>query len=287
MTIGDWVQTVIGVLSLIATIVLSIVIYRLERKHQETMETAERKREQKELIERAHLFISENNEEIGYLPLCVLAAKLHRHDNHTRKIYTNFCRCSAELQEEILKQSDLENTIPVGSEWVDDCLDSLRQDINKHRLGTDHLYDGAKYFHRAYERYKAEKWKELTTVCDFDTIVIGSGFFAQKKQSLIDYINEYFLFLYSEHKPALYNHNPYPPFDYFWGVYGLGEADEIEVCRWIMEAVHSTLIIIHNREFGVKEENHIMGDSQPQTFEDKYYETLMWLYFTYNTERNC
>lgn len=284
MTVGDWVQTIIGVLSLIATVVLSIVIYKLERKHQAAMENAEKKREYKELVERAHLFMSENNEEIGYLPLCVLATKLHRHDNHTRKIYTNFCRCSIELQEEILKQAELVNKIPSNDEWIDKCFCRLRQDIKKHKLGSDHLYDGAKYFHRAYERYKGEKWNELTTVFDFETIVIGSGFYAPKKQSLLDYINEYFLFLYSKNKPALYIHNPYPPFDYFWELYGLGEASEVEVCRWIMEAVHSTLIIIHNREFGVKEVNHIMGDSQPQTFEDKYYETLMWLYFTYNEE---
>lgn len=288
MTIGDWVQTIIGFLSLVATIVLSVVIYKLERKHQKEIEQLEKKNIKRVLEEKARLFIIDNNEEIGYLPLCVLAANLNCLDNHTRKIYNNFCRCNAELQEEILKQANIKTNFPTDNEWVDICFDKLRQDIKKHKLGADHLHDGAKYFYRAYERYKDEKWKDLTTIYDFDKIAIGSGFYVKKKQSLLDYINEYFLFLYSEHKPALYNHNPYPPFDYFWEMFGLGEASEIEVCRWMMEAVHSSLIIIHNREFGVKEVNHIMGDSNPQTFEDKYYETLMWLYFTYNVEkRNC
>lgn len=41
-----------------------------------------------------------------------------------------------------------------GVEWVDNAIDNLKEDINKYKLGRDYLYDGAKYFHRGFERYR-------------------------------------------------------------------------------------------------------------------------------------
>lgn len=281
MTIGDWVQTIIGIASLLATIILTIAIFKLEQRHQKELEKTEEKRRKHELEEKAHVFMSENNEELEYLPLCVLAATLHRHDKHTRKIYTNFCRCTKELQCEILRQAEIDFILPDDNSWIDEGIDKLIKDIEKHKLGRNYLYDGAKYFHRAYERYKTEPWEELTAVREFDKIALGSGFFGIKKQSLIDYVEEYFLWLYKTNDKILCNPNPYPPFDYAWDMFNLGSAEEKEVCRWLMEAIHSTLIIIHNREQGDKGVNHLMGDARPETFEDKYYETLLWLYYTY------
>ena len=67
--------------------------------------------------------MSENNEELEYLPLCVLAATLHRHDKHTRKIYTNFCRCTKELQCEILRQAEIDFILPDDNSWIDEGID--------------------------------------------------------------------------------------------------------------------------------------------------------------------
>ena len=102
-----------------------------------------------------------NSEEREYLPLCVMATNLHRHDKHTRNIYTNFCRCSSELQEEILRQAEFDMIIPTNTEWVGNCIDLLIVDIEKHKLGRNYLYDGAKYFHYAYHFYREEEWEDL------------------------------------------------------------------------------------------------------------------------------
>ena len=58
-------------------------------------------RKEKEMQEKAKLFLMENEEERDYLPLCVIAANLCRLQRHTRKIYTNYCRCSFELQQSL------------------------------------------------------------------------------------------------------------------------------------------------------------------------------------------
>ena len=281
MTLADIIQIIIGVLSLVATIAVSFLIYWLQTRHEREIEKIEAKREQKELEEKAHVFLSENNAERDYLPLCVMASNLNRHDAHTRQIYTNFCRCPVELQNEILRQAEFDMTVPSDTEWVDCRMDCLIDDIEKNKLGRNYLYDGAKYFHRGYEYYREETWEELRYRKDFHRIATEITFYPKGDQSLLDYIDEYFRFLYSENKPLLYNPNPIPPLDYMWNTFNLGSTEEKEVCRWMMEAVSDILIICHNRKNGRGKIHEIATDAAIETFEDKYYDTLLWLYYTY------
>jgi len=44
-----------------------------------------------------------------------------------------------------------------GTEWVDTCIEKLQNDIKRYNFGRDYLYDGAKYLHRGFERYREEK----------------------------------------------------------------------------------------------------------------------------------
>lgn len=155
MTPADIIQIVIGFLSLLATVAVSFLIYWLQSRHEKEIEMAEAKREKKDLEEKAHVFLSENNAERDYLPWCIVAANLHRHESHTRSIYTNFCRCSPDLQSEILRQAGFTLQLIEGRDWVDTCFKELDKDREKYKLGRDYLYDGAKYFHRGFQLYRA------------------------------------------------------------------------------------------------------------------------------------
>lgn len=275
------VQTVICSLSLVATIAVSFAIYWLQKRHEGEIERIEQNRIQRELEEKAHTFLSENSEERDYLPLCYVASNLFRHEKHTRQIYTNFCRCHIDLQKEILRQAGFELAAPIDSVSVDHYIECLQTDIEKHKLGRNYLYDGAKYFHRAYERYRDSEWEDLNGVQPFEMIA-PPGFYSMKKSnSLLDYIEEYFYFLYSEHRPEFYDPNPPPPLDYMWEVFHLGNEKELEVCRWIMEAVCDIAIIIHNREKGQQDHDQMITDASIDTFEDKYLDTILWLAYTY------
>ena len=282
MTLADIIQIIIGALSLVATVAVSFLIYWLQTRHEREIEKIEAKREQKELEEKAHVFLSENNAERDYLPLCVMASNLHRHDAHTRQIYTNFCRCPLELQNEILRQAQFDMTVPTDTAWVDSQMECLIKDIDENKLGRNYLYDGAKYFHRGYERYREEPWEDLRYCQNFCRIAKELGFFQKEHESFLDYVEEYFFFLYSENRPELYNPNPLPPLDYVWNLFNLGSAEELEVCRWIMEAVSDILIVCYNRKNKHGKIHEILTDAPTETFEDKYYETLLWLYFLYN-----
>lgn len=281
MTTLAILQTVFAGLSFVATIAVSFTVYWLQKRHEQEIQRIDDKRIQRELEEKAHAFLSENSDEREYLPQCYIASQLFRHEKHTRKIYTDFCRCPIDLQKEILHQAGFTLSVPVDSVSVDHYIDCLQADIKKHKLGRDYLYDGAKYFRRAYERYRDQEWEDLNGIQSFEMIA-PPGFYSMKKaNSLLDYIDEYFYFLYSEHRPAFYDPNPPPPLDYMWKSFHLGNEKELEVCRWIMEAVCDIAITIHNREKGQQDHDQMITSAAIETFEDKYLDTILWLAYTY------
>lgn len=285
MTTADIIQIIIGILSLMATVGVSFAIYWLQSRHEKEVERLAKENEEKLLREEADKFLIDNESERDYLPLCVFASNLHRHEKHTRKIYTNFCRCRSELQNKILEVAEFKCRTIDGVDWLDKAIDKFKDDIQKFHLGRDYLYDGAKYFHRGFKRYRGEKWdysyrrlfkplvknrilKELTGT---DLISISS------------YVEDYFYFCIEKHDTDKIQGNPMPPIDYLWESQNLASIEESKVCGWMMEIVNAITIIIHNKitnkDGGLYFED--MTDEQPETYEDKYYETVRALYYTY------
>lgn len=286
MTIAEIIQIILGSLSLLATIGVSFAIYWLQLRHEKEIENVEKKQKQKELEEKAHIFLNENSNERVYLPWCVIAANLHRHENHTKKIYKNFCLCNKELQNEILKQAGFSLQMPNGQDWVDECFNKVNEDIKKYKLGTNYLYDGAKYFHRGFLRYRELPYK----LDDLHSQIVGynesytKANFYDSKILLDEYFDHYFECVMGECDfGELGQDKPIPPSDYFWQMQGLGTAEEPIVCYWIMEFVLLLAINVYNRNYsgplGPMFENNT--DAQVITYEDQYYKTLLWLYYTY------
>lgn len=92
MTAAEIVQTVIGVLSLIATVAVSFLIYWLQHRHELELEKAEQKKQDEILEQEAHEFLIKNEAEREYLPWCVIATNLHRHENISAKYIQIFAR---------------------------------------------------------------------------------------------------------------------------------------------------------------------------------------------------
>lgn len=287
MSLADIIQIIIGGLTLIATFAVSFLIYWLQRRHEKEVERIEENYRQREMEEKAKLFLMDNEEEQDYLPWCVLAANLHRLQKHTRKIYTNYCRCSPELQKEILKQTGFNVILLGNSKWKDRCIEKLRADIKKYCLGKDYLYDGAKYFFRGYEQYKELSWNETPRL--FQPICKENRFqqvFGEDTIDIRDYIDEYFYYYLEQHMQFSDN-NPKPPIDYVWESQGLGYAEESVVCMWIMELVQDISIMLYNKYHNEKIDTGKLlehTDAVPETYEDKYYAALQSLYNTYYTE---
>ena len=284
---SDWIQIGIALLSLIITVVLTIAIFMIQVRHERETDRIEHNRNQAELENKAVQFLIANDAERDYLPWCVLASNLHRNDKHTRAIYTNFCRCSDDVQNEILRQANFSFcTIPDKS-WTNDAFEALKIDIENHQLGRNILYDGEKYFSRGYSTYRSKTWENLDFAEIFNPIAQNLGassFFTQKKLSLGDYIVEFFHYRYSAFEPAVFNPNPLPPIDYLCNYINFSNADEIVVCAWTIQLVKEISSAIHNLEYT---KTKTMApeleytDAQVQTFEDAYYAALQELYNTY------
>lgn len=89
MTTAEIIQIVIGILSLVATIAVSFLIYWLQTRHEKEIQKLQDEKEQKGLETKARLFLIDNEPERDYLPWCVVAANVHPLERHSRKIIRN------------------------------------------------------------------------------------------------------------------------------------------------------------------------------------------------------
>ena len=284
MTVFEIVQITLGSLALLATSIVPIMIFWLQKKHEKEIDAIRNEQKQKEISEKANEFLIDHEDERDYLPWCTIASALHRQEHHTRKIYTDFCRCTAELQKEIIKQAGFPEITIEGNNWVDKGLEGIKVFIKNNHLGMDLLYDGAKYYHRGFERYRKEVWTGTPRVFDpieKDTALMKT--FGQNKINLIEYIDEY-LWFRSDGKECV--EQPIPPIDYVVKSQNLLNCDEIEVCRWVIEIVFCISTIAHNLGRSDFDDDFfgVLTDADSETFEDRYYETLLTIYYTFKNE---
>ena len=66
MTAAEIIQIVIGILSLVATIAVSFLIYWLQTRHEKEIQKLQEEKEQKELEMQARLFLIDNALERDY-----------------------------------------------------------------------------------------------------------------------------------------------------------------------------------------------------------------------------
>lgn len=137
---------VISILSLLATIAISFVIYFLERCNQNVAR-------EKEVKEEAKRFIIDNSGEIEYLHLATVAVGCYSQNKHARKIYNNFAYLDDEVKQEVLRQRKLNCELINNDKWICEKINTIKNAIHELDIGDDFLYDNGKYFTRSY-KYK-------------------------------------------------------------------------------------------------------------------------------------
>jgi len=269
----------VDVLSLIATVVLTVAIYWLQRSHEKEREQMEVKAQKKAVAEAARVFLIDNEDEIEYLPLSAIAKSLNLKRKHHRAITTKFLRCSEEVQKEILKQVNFQ-PIEVSKEQVSTVLKLLRDDIKTYCFGRDVLYDGAKYFHRAMERYSD---KEIETVNPYIFEDIKRTHFYQGDSLKLLKDTSYNGTLYGYMHDYIHSADLgkskwllQPPIDMVLSQCNLAGCPEDIMTFWMMR-----IIIDCCRVFAESEEDFIFDEDLIKTQEDMYYYAVMVLYNTY------
>lgn len=267
------------VLSLIATVVLTVAIYWLQRSHEKEREQMEVEAQKKAVAEAARVFLIDNEDEIEYLPLSAIAKSLKFKRKHHRAITTKFLRCSEEVQKEILKQANFQ-TIEVSKEQVSAALKRLKDDIKVRSFGQAALYDGAKYFHRAMERYSDEK---IETVNPYRFKDIRQTHFYQGDSLRLlkdmSYNGTLYGYMYDYIHSADLGKSKcllQPPIDMVWSQCKLARCPEEIMTFWTMR-----IVIDCCRVFAESEEDFVFDEDLIETQEDMYYYAVMALYSTY------
>jgi len=281
--IADFIQIIIGGLSLIATIFVSLLIYWMQRHHEKEREQFEKKAYEKSLQESAKMFIIDNEEDLVFLSLCQISSMLYPNHKHLRNIYTRFNMCSSELQREILRQTNTPNIENITFNMISIFIEQYRKDVKSCQLGTsEFLYEGAKYFHRAFQRYSQYAVNDIDPCC-FETPLltpIQKSFNA--KNNLTTYMDEYLQSLVDDSEKF---EKESAPIDVVWN-YIAQTQEESEVTFWVMRMIISGCyaMLAHNVIPNNDEWRGIPFDEyRIQSQEDMYYYTILVLISTYKS----
>lgn len=216
--------------------------------------------------------------ELVLLPLCELAYNLNPLHKHHRKLYTEFNKLSEENRKTVLSMKEIPvYSFPEGN-WIYEATDlfesiNLEKGLSKFRF----LYDGAKYLHRAMERYSDEEVESI------DPWVFDSGYKQsidfpgyEYKIGMTSYINE---FLYSPAPDAEYE----APLNYMWEMFDLRNAQEKVVTYCICSYIISCckMIIPEDSEFYANVFFLSDYDYLIKRQEDLYYYAIFMLYNLY------
>lgn len=279
MTTGEIWQIIIGIISTIATLTLSLIIYARQVKSEKLVKT-------QDIDNKTTSFIIENKDEIGLLPLCIISNAIHKTDKHSRRIYTAYNKMDRSVQRSILKHEEINNKLNVTEEIINSTIESFVNIETKYNMGRSILYDNAKYLHRAYEYYKEE------IINDIDPHIFKNPyptFFPEINNSLHGFIDNYLLHEINPNDDAIVKIKKeyfIPPMDLLYTGLDLGNCDEKNVCFWNMRYIISTCYVLCNRELV----NGISDDIMPtfeefelKTYEDMYYYTIYMLIKTFSS----
>lgn len=273
MTTVEIINLTISILSLIATIAISFVIYFLEKKNSKLAN-------KKKIEDEARKFIIENADERDYLHWATIAAGCFPQNKHIRKIYNNFSLLDKDVQKEVLKQTKNDTELIDGSDWIDNKIKLVQTAIKELDIGDDFLYDGGKYFHGLYKA-KGKEY-DITPYYEhdlYDNVFKFSKMFEKHKGKIIfsRYL-DYYLYCKYE-KTELFSTEWIKPNDYMIEMEKIKTVeDETYVYFWISHIVEKTIqFSIKYLEY--KQKEHIDTDAQSKTFEDRYFEVLYELYY--------
>ena len=292
MTASEIIQIVISIFSFAATIAVSVIIYKFERKNEKLREEEIKRQKTREVELIAKNFIIDNQNEIELLPLSVISQCLHEYDNNIRSIYTKFKKCDLEVQNEILRQEKSPIGLINNGDWLDIVLFKFKEIEQQYKLATKSLlYDGCKYLHRAYERYRKEQIEEIDPFC----FVVPGYENRLRMMNGKEFINSNFYSYTEPYLAGVYKEinniskgsaifPTQPPMDVLFERFDLGMCDEGLVCFWIMKYIITVCEILYDHELtGVQKEawrEYSFDESKIETYEDMYYYTLFVMYKT-------
>lgn len=288
MELPEVLQLILSILSLFATVSVSVILYKAERRQAKKEAREKENARLKELEHEAEIFIIKNGDDIDFLPLCVFSNSLNKFKKHKRAIYNNFNMCSSELQQIILKKKNICLLEISSSDWFSTAIYKFEKDIREFNLGRNLYYDNAKYITRCFDYYSDEKIPNIDTeifvVQDYDFRKNPPIVRDIYKCGLYFYIGRWFDFSNDiKNYESLKEIQMIPPCDYIYELFS-GEKEMI-YCHWNAQLLR--YLCHYLRDYKPNACDHVITLYSPTIelnvdyFEDLYYCALYELYITY------
>ena len=239
-----------------------------------------------ETSEKARLFCLDHEADLHLLPLCEMASILNPKHKHVNQTIDDFIHQNKKTQRAILISESIRPFELCSMDEIDKCVDAFKKEVNERGYSShEFLYDGAKYFHRAFDYYADYE------IDDIDPFIFTrnhvENLFPHVRGRLYDCLLD---FEYTrEHFPG--DDNP-PPFDIMWCLVNWGSCDEKTAVFWVNRFIITTCHFLHGKGYDSKidydnpwEYKDIVRQEKLRTMEEMYYYALLLLYLSYGPER--
>lgn len=259
-------EFICSVFSLAATIVIAFIqIY--QSKRMEVFERRQDERDESRHAEgnkaRAIEFISKHYADRGLIPLCAVAAMHNDLFHYSRKMYWEFCCLVPEVQNLVLKFSDIDLRVRKENDLFVRCIAAVEAAL-RDRFPEDELvlYDDGKYVLRSLERYVGEKLPAPRV--DFLPECLDSSFLPPDSCTLeYDYLIRKVLSEAFESRDASFT-----PISYLKKEYQFESSSEIEACRF------ASTIAFYAATYGSGDEVNDKDYGCPGGFDGERIETM-------------
>lgn len=247
-------------------------------KNEKTIKLSQEEFDEETILE-AQRFCLKYEDEINLLPLCQVAYNVDPIHKNVRQMYTDYILCSSKVKRKILQFKNIPE-LKFYDGWIDKCVKRYDKEIKEQGLTTKNfLYDGGKYFHRAFERYSD------CEIVEFDPWIFDRPYKVGYNNNLTTlgyYIIDFFW--YKETDP---DHYVQPPMDYLWELCDLGNCPEVEMTYWVCLFIIISSYQIVSDDYPVDERwaDIYINSELIKTQEDMYYYALLQLYWLYELER--
>lgn len=241
-------------------------------------------RQKREKLENeANSFIVNHEDELAYIPLCLIASAYKRQGKCLRQIYLDFNRLSNELQKEVLKQLNYDCELISSTDWIDNGLEKVKKYISDNELGRDLLYEDSKYFKRTYN-YRENKYELAREFAHmFRSDIFGKpnyvrrGIFVDDGGISFDEYLDRYLRARDEKNPIAAVAPK--PVDALASAIRFNDCDEETVCFWMMVMVDSCAEQLIDRLSKRQQIKRLpVCEGSLETYEDRFFVALSTLY---------
>lgn len=157
MKCNEWAELICAVISLLVTAIIGMKQY-CQSKRMEEFERRQDERDERRHAEgnkaQAVELISKYYTDRGLIPLCAVAAMHNALFHYSRKMYWEFCCLVPEVQNLVLKFSDIDLRVRKENDLFVRCIAAVEAAL-RDRFPEDELvlYDDGKYVLRSLKRY--------------------------------------------------------------------------------------------------------------------------------------